>query len=85
MNPMTTLSEVLNELKSRGYTEDFNLQEHCLTCNSNALQVHPEDFKVDKHYRFEGMSDPGDSAIVYAISSDKHNLKGVLVDGYGIF
>lgn len=81
---MTTLSEVLNTLKSRGYTVDFNLDENCLICHSNSLKIHPEDFVVDKHYRFEGMSDPADEAIVYAISSTKHNIKGTLVNGYGI-
>lgn len=81
---MTTVSEVLNILKSKGYTVDFNLDDNCLVCHSNSLKIHPEDFVVDKHYRFEGMSDPADEAIVYAISSTKHNIKGTLVDGYGI-
>ena len=84
MNTMTTVSEVLNNLKSKGYTVDFNLDDNCLVCHSNSLKIHPEDFVVDKHYRFEGMSDPADEAIVYAISSTKHNIKGTLVDGYGI-
>ena len=81
---MTTLSEVLNTLKAEGYTVDFNLDDNCLLCHSNALKIHPEEFSVDKHYRFEGMSDPEDEAIVYAISSNKHNVKGTLVDGYGL-
>lgn len=84
MDTMTTVSEVLNELKSQGYTVDFNVDDNCLVCHSNSLKIHPEEFQVDKHYRFEGMSDPGDEAIVYAISSSKHNIKGTLVDGYGI-
>jgi quercetin dioxygenase-like cupin family protein len=83
MDTMTTVSEVLNTLKSEGYTVDFNLEDNCLACHSNSLKIHPEDFSVDKHYRFEGMSDPDDEAIVYAISSSKHNIKGTLVDGYG--
>ena len=85
MNTMTTVSEVLNSLKKEGYTEDFNLGDTCLVCHGNTLQIHPEDFVVDKHYRFEGPSDPGDEAIVYAISSEKHNVKGTLVDGYGVY
>lgn len=85
MNDMTTLSRVLDVLKERGYTEDFNLTDTCLICHGNSLQVFPEEFVVDKHYRFEGVSDPGDEAVVYAISSTKHDLKGVLVNGYGIY
>ncbi|WP_019947833.1 cupin domain-containing protein [Hymenobacter aerophilus] len=81
---MTTVSEVLNHLKKEGYTVDFNLQDNCLVCHGNALQLSPEEFQVDKHYRFEGQSDPGDEAVVYAISSNRHNVKGTLVNGYGI-
>ncbi len=85
MTPMTTLSEVLNKLKSEGYTVDFNLQENCLVCHGNTLEINPDDFVVDRHFRFEGQSDPGDEAIVYAISSVKHDIKGTLVNGYGIY
>jgi quercetin dioxygenase-like cupin family protein len=85
MDSMTTVSEVLNKLKKEGYTIDFNLEVNCLVCQGNALQVYPDEFAVDKHYRFEGLSDPGDEAIVYAISSEKHHLKGILVNGYGIY
>ncbi|GEO05035.1 hypothetical protein AAE02nite_26990 [Adhaeribacter aerolatus] len=85
MNTMTTLSEVLEKLKKDGYNVDFNLQDNCLVCHGNSLQVYPNEFVVDAHYRFEGLSDPGDEAVVYAISSDKHGLKGTLVNGYGIY
>ncbi|MFS8616604.1 MAG: phosphoribosylpyrophosphate synthetase [Solitalea sp.] len=84
MSNLSTVTEVLNHLKAEGYTTDFNLQDNCLTCHGNALQLRPDDFFVDKHYRFEGASDPGDEAIVYAISSPRHQLKGVLVNGYGL-
>ena len=83
MNTMSTLSEVLNKLIEHGYTVDFNLTDNCLVCHGNLLRIHPEEFVVDKHYRFEGETDPGDEAILYAISSDKHNIKGTLVNGYG--
>lgn len=85
MDTMTTVSEVLNKLKKDGYTVDFNLSDNCLICQENSLKVHPDEFVVDKHYRFEGLSDPADEAIVYAISSIKHNIKGTLVNGYGIY
>jgi hypothetical protein len=83
MEPMTTVSEVIDHLKKEGYTVDFNLKESRLECSGTDLQIHPQEFTIDKHYRFEGMSDPADEAVVYAISSPKYNLKGVLVNGYG--
>jgi hypothetical protein len=85
MDTMNTVTEVLEKLKGEGYTIDFNLRHNCLECAENSLQVHPEDFVVDKFYRFEGESDPGDEAIVYAISSAKHDLKGTLVNSYGTY
>lgn len=82
---MTTLSEVTAKLKKEGYTIDFNLNENCLECHGSFLQILPEEFEIDRIYRFEGVSDPADEAVVYAISSPKHKLKGVLVNGYGIY
>jgi hypothetical protein len=85
MDPMTPLSEIINHLRQEGYTEDFNLKDNCLECQGNVLAVFPDEFVVDKFYRFEGPSDPADEAIVYAISSTKHQLKGTLVNGYGMY
>ena len=79
-----TLSEALNDLKTRGYREDFNLQPHCLTAPSLSLELHPENFEVDEFHRFEGMSNPDDNSIVFAISS-KDGIKGTLVDAYGMY
>lgn len=70
----------INDLKKRGYTEDFNLKDNCIVCNTQKLK--PEDFEIKEVYRFEGNSDPGDESIVLGIES-KTGIKGVLVNGYG--
>lgn len=85
MDTMTTVSQVLEKLKKDGYTVDFNLSDTCLVCHGNSLQIKPDEFVVDKYYRFEGISDPADEAVVYAISSTKHDVKGTLVNAYGIY
>jgi len=77
----STLSEATNDLKARGYEEDFNFKPDCVECNSLQLKLNPEDFIVDEFYRFEGMSSTDDNSIVFAISSNK-GVKGVLVDDY---
>jgi hypothetical protein len=84
MKNYSSLSEAINDLKSRGYVEDFNLKPHCLECKSLSLQLNPEDFQVDEFYRFEGMSNPDDNSILFAISSSQ-GVKGVLVDAYGVY
>jgi len=83
MEPMTTISEVLNKLTADGYTVDLNLKNDETIYHGNILLKDPDAFVIDKHYRFEGVSDPEDEAVVYAISSAKYNIKGVLVNGYG--
>lgn len=80
-----TLSGTMAKLREEGYTEDFNLGFDCVHCRSEQLKVLPSEFQIDKFYRFEGESNPSDSAILYAVSSEKHNVKGVLVNGYGIY
>jgi hypothetical protein len=85
MNPYTTLSETMNELRKEGYIEDFNLQQNCLECRDGQFRVFVDEFKVDKFFRFEGASNPSDAAILYAISSGSKNLKGLLVNAYGIY
>jgi hypothetical protein len=85
MKPYTTLSETMNALRNEGYTEDFNLLQNCLECRGGQFQVFADEFKVDQYFRFEGASNPSDQAILYAISSDSKNLKGLLVNAYGIY
>jgi hypothetical protein len=84
MRNYTTLSDATNDLKRRGYSEDLNLKATCIECPTHNLQFHPEEFTIDEFYRFEGMSNPSDNSIVYAISSES-GIKGVLVDAYGVY
>lgn len=82
-----TVSEAMNELAKRGYTTDFSIliEKECLVCNQTAQQLDPDEFEIDEIYRFEGNTDPGDEMIVYAISSIKHTLKGIVVNAYGVY
>jgi hypothetical protein len=79
-----TLSAAVTGLQERGYTLNFNLMEDSLHCAENELKLYPEDFRIDEMHRFEGNTDPADAAVLYAVSSEKHQAKGILVDGYGV-
>ena len=85
MENYDTLTQAIETLKTQGYTEDFNLRENCLLCMGGKKKLLPYEFEIDKSFRFDVDEDPSDQAVLYAISSTKHNLKGLLVNGYGIY
>ncbi|MGJ1205054.1 phosphoribosylpyrophosphate synthetase [Sphingobacterium lactis] len=80
-----TLSEAVNDLQRLGYTEDFTVQEdgECLFCVGRSMELSPEEFVIDEIYRFEGMTDPGDESIVFAISSKDNLIKGLVINAFG--
>lgn len=78
-----TLSQAVNDLLARGYTDELTLHHECVICNSNNTSLHPDEFAIDEFHRFEGESNPSDESIVYAISSAKHHVKGILVNAFG--
>lgn len=80
-----TLSEAVNDLQKRGYTTDFLVHDEkkCLYCKDQSLELSPEEFVIDEIYRFEGMTDPSDESIVFAISSGKRDLKGLVINSFG--
>lgn len=84
MTSYDTLSEALNDLKKRGYTNDFNIECDSLECKHLELKLRPDEFEITEFYRFEGDSNPGDQEVIYAIESTD-GLKGTLVDAYGIY
>jgi len=85
MEKTDTLSGQITILRAEGYTEDFNLMEDSLECRDGDYKLLHDQFNVDEVFRFEGDSDPADEAILYAISSEHYPLKGILVNGYGIY
>jgi hypothetical protein len=79
------LVEATNDLMKRGYTANLSLEGDTIDDKSQNIHMGPEDFVIDEFYRFEGPSNPSDMSIVYAVTSDKYNLKGVLINAYGTY
>lgn len=84
MKNFETLTEAIADLRKRGYVHDFNLHTEWIECQPLQLQLKPADFHVDEVHRFEGMNNPDDSSILFAIQSPT-GVKGVLVDAYGAY
>ncbi|MCY7352877.1 MAG: phosphoribosylpyrophosphate synthetase [Cytophagaceae bacterium] len=84
MHNYDTLSQAVNDLAARGYTENFTLEGNQLTSSKLNLRFNPEDFEIVETHRFEGESDPGDMSVAYAIES-KDGVKGVMVNAFGTY
>ena len=80
----TTMLEAVNKLRERGYTYDYDFENSCLYCKLISEKFEADDLKITEYYRFEGMSDPDDNVIVYAIESNQGH-KGILIDAYGAY
>ena len=85
MHTYDSLLDALNGLKQRGYTIDFNLAFNHVKCNETGVCLSPSQFEITEHHRFEGISNPEDSSIVFAIESKDGTMKGVLVSAYGMY
>ena len=75
-----TVTEAIEALRKQGFTLDFNLKENQFIVGDQAYTAN--EFEIVDVYRYEGPSDPGDEATVYALAN-KSGVKGVLVSGYG--
>src|SRR3954471_16532468 len=84
MKTFETLSEAMSDLKTRGYASDFNLHPEWIENVPLNMRLGPSQFHIDEVHRFEGMTNPDDSAVLYAISTPQ-GVKGVLVDAYGAY
>lgn len=83
-NQYQTLSIATTALEKQGYTLDFNLKPDSLECKSLKKSYKPEEFHIDEFHRFEGMTNPDDMSIIYAITTTD-GKKGVLIDAYGVY
>jgi hypothetical protein len=85
MNTYNNLVEATNDLMKRGYTENLSLEGETIDDKAKGIHMTADDFVIDEFYRFEGPSNPSDMSIVYAVTSDKYHLKGVLVNAFGTY
>ncbi len=85
MYTYSSLIEAIEGLRKRGYTEDFKLKWNVLDCNNGQCDILHDEFEIDSYYRFEENTDPSEQSVIYAISSEKYNVKGILINSYGLY
>jgi hypothetical protein len=80
----TTLADVIDDLARRGFTEHFLPVDGKLLAVESGRTFAAEQIVIRERYRFEGVSDPDDMAIVYALET-RSGLRGTLADAFGVY
>jgi hypothetical protein len=81
---MTGLEKCLNKLENEGYTDQYKVENGKLFDLTNTKKYKSKDVKAVNFYRFEGISNPDDMSILYAIETSD-GRKGTLIDAYGLY
>lgn len=80
---MKSESGVIERLEQDGFTEQFVVKDGRLRSRSGATFA-PPDVTIREFGRYEGVSNPSDESVVYAIESHD-GVRGTLVDAFGAY
>jgi hypothetical protein len=79
-----TLAGVMDDLERRGFTEHFTVVDGQLRGVDHGRGFPAADVAISELHRFEGISDPDDLAILYALET-RNGLRGTLTDAFGVY
>jgi hypothetical protein len=79
-----TLAQTLDELDRRGFTEQFTPAGGRLRGVRSHARFGADEVVVSEYHRFEGVSDPDDMSIVYALET-RTGVRGTLTDAFGSY
>ena len=79
-----TLAGAMDDLAKAGFIEHFGVRGEELRAFDSGRAFRAGEVVVREFYRFEGVSDPDDMAIVYAIEG-QGGVRGTLVDAFGAY
>jgi hypothetical protein len=78
-----SLREALDRLAAAGYRDDFRATSSGLGARLAGTVFSPESMVIEEFVRFEGESDPGEEAIVFALRSEADGTRGTYTVAYG--
>ena len=81
---MLTETGAIDVLARRGFTKNLAVVADHLRSVETGEIFRSRDVVVREYRRFEGVSDPDDTAIVYAIET-RSGTRGTVIDAYGVY
>jgi len=79
-----TLAEMIDHLNLRGFTGHFGVDGDGLREFGSGEMFRADELRICDSFRFEGVADPADMAIIYTIES-RTGVRGTLVDACGVY
>jgi hypothetical protein len=77
-------SGAIEHLAGEGFTDHFAVDGESLRNLDSGEAFRPDELVIRRFVRFEGVSDPDDMSIVYAIESHG-GTRGTLIDAFGVY
>lgn len=85
VNPQPdTVTDAIEALRSEGYTLDYDLVDGELRSEPECSVCAVGEAEVERLYRFEGVSDPGDEMIVFGLHDPATGARGTLAAPFGL-
>jgi hypothetical protein len=80
----STMTEAVRSLKARGSEADFGYVDGAFHIVNSERAFGGEELSIVEHYRFEGISDPDDMSVLYAVEASD-GTRGTIVEAFGVY
>ena len=77
-----TMAEAVEDLRQRRFSENFEFLNKTFQALNSGKGFAAGDLTIVEHHRFEGVSDPDDMSVLYAIEA-ADGTRGTIADAFG--
>ena len=81
VNYYDNLVQATKELSKRGFATEFKFEGNQLLSIDTDHAYQADDLKIVEYHRFEGMTNPADSSVIFAIETNTEE-KGTVIMSY---
>lgn len=79
-----SMTEAVRALKARGFEADFEYVDGAFRIAGSERLLKESELSIVEHHRFEGISDPDDMSVIYAVEASD-GTRGTIVDAFGVY
>lgn len=79
----SNLLGAVNELKTKGYNEEYIPVDGHIDCAVSGKKLMPDDIEIEQGFQFDITENTNDSQFLFAVKERKTGTKGLLIDLLG--